>query len=171
MDESDRGAVTADQDHEWYTDAVRVHLDTIVRYFVRRTSRADVDDLAAEVFAIAWRRRAVVPRDATLPWLYRTAGHLLANHRRRRSWIELDPQTEQPGTNPIDRVGDRDEIVRALAELRPRDREVIMLHAWEGLDGLELGAALGMSRSGAQAALSRARARLRAIRAAASQDS
>ena len=38
-----------------------------------------------------------------------------------------------------------------------------MLHAWEGLDGTELAEALGISRSGAQAALSRARARLREV--------
>jgi RNA polymerase sigma-70 factor (ECF subfamily) len=42
-----------------------------------------------------------------------------------------------------------------------RDRRIILLHAWEGLDGEGLAQVLGISRSGADAALSRARARLR----------
>jgi RNA polymerase sigma-70 factor (ECF subfamily) len=48
-----------------------------------------------------------------------------------------------------------------LAQLSPRDRRILLLHAWEGLDGDELAVALGISRGGADAALSRARARLR----------
>ena len=162
--------VNEDRDHAWYTGAVREHLDAILRYFLRRAPRSDADDLTAEVFAIAWRRRDVVPRDAVLPWLYRTSGNLLANHRRRRSWVELDTETDAAGPDPTDRIADRDELRRALGELGDRDREVILLHAWDGLDGDGLAAALGISRSGAQAALSRARARLRTLRDAAAQD-
>ncbi|HMO11815.1 MAG TPA: sigma-70 region 4 domain-containing protein, partial [Actinotalea sp.] len=57
-----------------------------------------------------------------------------------------------------------DEQVRAaLAALSPRDRRVLLLHAWEGLGGDELAVVLGVSRGGADAALSRARARLREV--------
>jgi len=54
-----------------------------------------------------------------------------------------------------------DEVRRALARLSARDRMVLMLHAWEGLDGEGLARALGLTRGGAAAALSRARPRLR----------
>ncbi|MEK9736104.1 MAG: sigma factor-like helix-turn-helix DNA-binding protein, partial [Candidatus Nanopelagicales bacterium] len=49
----------------------------------------------------------------------------------------------------------------AWQKLSPRDREVLRLSAWEGLDGSALATALGISVSGAGAALSRARARFR----------
>ena len=45
--------------------------------------------------------------------------------------------------------------------LDARDRQVLVLNAWEGLSGDDLAAVLGISRGGADAALSRARARLR----------
>jgi len=42
-----------------------------------------------------------------------------------------------------------------------RDRQILLLNAWEGLDGAALAGVLGISRGGADAALSRARSRLR----------
>ena len=56
----------------------------------------------------------------------------------------------------------RDERVReVLAALGPRDRQILLLNAWEGLTGEALAQVLGIGRGGADAALSRARARLR----------
>lgn len=152
-------------DRQWFTDDVAIHLDAVFRYFVRRAARQDADDLAAEVFAIAWRRREDVPRDGVLPWLYRTSGYVLANHRRRLQTLPAvgidDPAAATPDL--ADQVARRDALSRALARLDERDRDILLLHAWEGLDGTELAAAMGISCSGAQSALSRARARLRDV--------
>ena len=74
---------SAGDDLAWFTGVVREHSTALVRYFARRGPRQDAEDLAADVFATAWRRRADVPREAVLPWLYRTAGFTLANHRRK----------------------------------------------------------------------------------------
>jgi RNA polymerase sigma-70 factor (ECF subfamily) len=51
--------------------------------------------------------------------------------------------------------------VEALAELDERDREVLMLMAWEGLSGREAAAALGCSDTAYRIRLHRARKRLR----------
>ena len=48
----------------------------------------------------------------------------------------------------------------ALLNLSERDREIILAVAWEGLSGVALAQYLGVSRSAADAALSRARKRL-----------
>jgi RNA polymerase sigma-70 factor (ECF subfamily) len=53
----------------------------------------------------------------------------------------------------------------ALSTLGARDREVLLLHAWEGLQGEDLAAALGCSTGAAAARLHRARRRLRAAQA------
>ena len=50
---------------------------------------------------------------------------------------------------------------QVLARLSPRDRRILLLVAWDGLSGDDLARVLGVSRGGADAALSRARARLR----------
>ncbi len=152
-------------DADWFTAVVREHATALVRYFARRGPRQDADDLAADVFATAWRRRADVPDEAVLPWLYRTAGFTLANHRRKPVDLPVD---EVPETD-TNRVGDDPELSAlfdaelrgALASVGERDRQILLLHAWEGLDGEELATVLGVSRSGADSALSRARKRLR----------
>lgn len=152
-----------DDEHAWFVEDVAVHVDAVYRYFRRRVLRSEADDLTADVFSVAWSKRESVPRGAELPWLYRTAGFKLANHRRRASVLPLTAVDERSSADHAQRIAERDRVARGLAELSERDREILLLHAWEGLDGTALGEALGITRSGAQAALSRARSRLREI--------
>jgi RNA polymerase sigma-70 factor (ECF subfamily) len=150
------------RDADWFDDLFRTHTTAVFRYFARRAPLDDADDLTADVFATAWRRRDVVPAGAELPWLYQTAGYILANHRRKgRPEPVADIPEDIDSDDPADLAVNDDELKLVLAQLSPRDRRILLLHAWEGLDGDELAVALGISRGGADAALSRARARLR----------
>lgn len=144
---------------------VQTHSRAIVKYFARRGPRQDAEDLASEVFVVAWRRRDDVPKEAVLPWLYRTAGFVLANHRRKSIDLAVE-HVPETGSVRIDADPELTalfdaELRGALASVGERDRRILLLHAWEGLAGDELAAVLGISRSGADAALSRARKRLR----------
>lgn len=59
------------------------HFDDLWRYARRRcASRADADDITAQVFAVAWRRRGEVPDTAARLWLFGVARYVVANHRR-----------------------------------------------------------------------------------------
>ncbi|WP_324613644.1 RNA polymerase sigma factor [Agromyces kandeliae] len=154
-----------DEDLAWFTRVVHEHSTALVKYFARRGPRQDAEDLAADVFATAWRRRDDVPREAVLPWLYRTAGFTLANHRRKSLDLPVE-HVPDAGTSRVDEDPELSalfdaELRGALASIGERDRQIILLHAWEGLDGEALAQVLGISRSGADAALSRARKRLR----------
>ncbi len=51
----------------------------------------------------------------------------------------------------------------AMQQLAERDREVILLHAWEGLEPREIAEVLGVSAVAARSRLSRARSRLRSL--------
>ena len=155
------------RDAPWFDGFFAQHATSVHRYFVRRASHADVEDLTAEVFATAWRRRERIPEGFELPWLYKTASFVLANHRRKPTLTLIsdysadeDEQTAR-SVDPAELVMADDEVRRALSRLSARDRTILMLHAWEGLDGEGLARALGLTRGGAAAALSRARARLR----------
>jgi len=152
------------RDDAWFERLYRDHATAVYRYFVRRTPGDDAEDLTAEVLATAWRRRSDVPADAELPWLYRTAGFVLANHRRKQLPVPLEqvPDDADPTGDPALAAVTDDDVRTALAALSERDRQILVLHAWEGLGGAELAAVLGISRGGADAALSRARARLAA---------
>ncbi|QAY69216.1 RNA polymerase sigma factor [Xylanimonas protaetiae] len=155
------------RDAAWFDALFAAHAGALHRYFVRRLpdggTRADAaEDLAAEVLATAWRRRVDVPEGAELPWLYATAGFVLANHRRKARAVPLAAVPDVPDdVDPAVLAVDDDQVRRALARLSPRDRQVLLLFAWDGLRGDDLATVLGVSRGGADAALSRARARLR----------
>lgn len=162
------GASSGARDNAWFDTLFTDHATAIHRYFVRRAPAQDCADLSAEVFAVAWRGRAKVPTGLELPWLYKTASFVLANHRRKPV-LTLLPDDDRDvaltrqsaSVDPADLVIEDDELRTALLSLRPRERQVLMMHAWEGLDDTELAAALGMSRGGAAATLSRARRRFR----------
>ena len=106
--------------------------------------------------------------DGTLPWIYGIARNVLRNQRRtdrRRTRLvgklgrlasRADPATE---VQVIQRIEDR-EILAAVHELRPGDREILLLAAWEGLEPREIGAVLGIDPHAASMRLQRARSRL-----------
>lgn len=153
------------RDRAWFDALFAEHARAVHRYFLRRAPSDDAEDLAADVLATAWRRREDVPEGHELPWLYRTAGFVLANYRRKGRAIPVedlpDDTDGEYAADPADVVVEDEAVREVLAALSPRDRQVLLLHVWEGLDGEGLGRVLGISRGGAAAALSRARARLR----------
>jgi RNA polymerase sigma-70 factor (ECF subfamily) len=139
------------------------HRDDVWRY-LRRRSASEPEDLTTEVFLVAWRRRSELPA-APLPWLYGVARKVLANHRR--GGMRRDALAERAGAHatlaapdPAEAFGVRDELARALAELNDRDRELVLLVAWEGLSLAEAAAALGCRSGTAAVRLHRARRRL-----------
>lgn len=150
------------RDDAWFDTLFRDHARAVFRFVVRRAARDDADDLTAEVFTTAWRRREDVPEGFELAWLYRTAGFTVANHHRKaRPVLVADLPEEGDPTSPETLVLRDLEVRAAFATLSGRDREILLLAAWEGLRGDELARALEVSRSAADAALSRARSRLR----------
>jgi RNA polymerase sigma-70 factor (ECF subfamily) len=144
-------------------DATRPQL---IAYAFRRTHNSeDAADLVADVFAIAWRRFDLVPRDdRALLWLYATARRVLANGTRRsatRSKLidRLQHEIECVGNPP----SADDESITALAALRrlsDGDREILMLAGWEGLTAAEQACVLGCSVNAARIRLHGARVRL-----------
>lgn len=156
---------------EIFAAAYREHYWAVSRYVARRLDGRtdDVEEVVAEVFTVAWRRRADLPA-TPLPWLYGVARNCLANAvrgqgRRRRlvrrmgnddaahgRHVEDGPDAEAPGAWVHD----------ALARLSPADQEVLRLTAWEELGIDELAVALGCGTRAAAMRLHRARRRLRA---------
>lgn len=150
-----------DRGKAWFDDLFRRHAGPIFRFVVRRAARDDADDLTADVFVVAWRRRAEVPDGFELQWLYRTAGFVVANHHRKGRPVPVAELPEEAAPDLTEHIVIEDlDVRRAFATLRPRDQQILLLAAWEGLRGEALATALAISRGGADAALSRARSRL-----------
>ena len=147
------------------------HYDEVLAYCTRRIGLSDADDIAAEVFATAWRRYDDIDWETVRPWLYGIARGVISNRwrssKRKARLVQkmaghAPPRVDSPEVFIVRRVQDL-EVHAALKSLRPNDREIILLAAWEELTAAEIGAALGISTSAAEQRLHRAKKRLEKV--------
>jgi RNA polymerase sigma-70 factor (ECF subfamily) len=138
--------------HEWHRH--------VLAYALRRADAEMAQDVVAETFTVAWRRLDDVP-DPPLPWLLGVARRVLANLRRgeRRRTALLDRLRREPRTMAHPEPGQEGAVLEALAALPERDREALLLHAWEGLDHAGAGTVMGCSATAFGVRLHRARQR------------
>jgi len=146
------------------------NFDALLGYALRRVNRPeDAADIVSEAFLVAWRRLHDVPAgDEARLWLYGVARRTLANHRRgdlRRTALgeRLGQELATAVPDHSHAVVERETMAAALARLADRDREVLELAAWEGLQPREIAEVLGISDIAVRSRLSRSRARLRKL--------
>jgi RNA polymerase sigma-70 factor (ECF subfamily) len=139
------------------------HNAAVRTYVRRRVDSQDADDVVADVFVIAWRRLRDVPEDS-LPWLLGVARRVMANRWRgatRDAALRDRMRFERPRLAPSASMtpDSRQEVLRALSTMREKDRETLLLVAWEGLEPAQAAKVLGVNPNTFSARLSRARRR------------
>ncbi len=145
----------------------RDHYAQLLAFSMRRVSAREIaEDVAADAFAVAWRRRDRIP-DPALPWLYAIAGNVIANQyrstrRRRNLDVRLARETGAAATesDPAESLGRRDAFSAAFARLAESEREVLRLVAWDGLDTRDAARVFGCSPGALRVRLHRARHKL-----------
>jgi RNA polymerase sigma-70 factor (ECF subfamily) len=154
-----------DGGHDSFQAAFDSCASRVLAFALRRTnSREDAEDITAETFAIAWRRREEMP-DTPLPWLYAIAGNVLRNQRRSgrrmgRLRSKLAGQPREQGGDHAELIAENDAFAAAFATLTEAQREVLRLVAWEGVDSRDGAVALGCSEAAFKVRLHRARKEL-----------
>ena len=149
------------------------HAPVIHRYAARRVGATAADDLVADTFLAAFRkrRRYDLSHPDARPWLYGIATNLVGQHRRdelrqyriRQAAI---PDLDLPGhaervAADVTARSTRALLNAALAGLPDGDRDVLVLIAWEQLTYDEAARALEIPVGTVRSRLHRARARLR----------
>jgi RNA polymerase sigma factor (sigma-70 family) len=133
-------------------------------------TRSDSELIAREVFRIAFeqRRRFRPVYESALPWLYGLATNLLLKRwrgdaRAARALARLQAASLN-GDGELEAAEDRlsmaqtrTRLLEALAGLDPRDRDVVVLVAWEELTYEEVAAALDIPLGTVRSRLNRAR--------------
>jgi RNA polymerase sigma-70 factor (ECF subfamily) len=148
------------------------HHDRIWRYLTRLGGTACADDLASEVFLVAFRRRATFDpeRGSVSSWLYGIATNLARTRARSRTRGERAVARLQalPAAGPLleDDVAARDAAHRAIGaidQLSAEHREVLVLSVWEELEYTAIADVLGVETGTVRSRLHRARAHLREL--------
>ena len=145
---------------EQFVATFRQHLPAVSKFLVRRVARDEVDDLASEIFEIAWRKRSSFTQGSELAWLYRIGGYVIANHRRKETklgaWLPLlDTDASAPSAESLGIANVS--IAQAWGALKPAERNILALSAFDGLSVNELAVALEITPNTASQRLGRAR--------------
>jgi RNA polymerase sigma-70 factor (ECF subfamily) len=150
------------------------HGGEILRYAHARLGPDLAEDITAETFLAAFRRRDSydTSRADARPWLYGIAVRLIGKHRRAEARyrqmllsVPSDRLTEDFGDRSAERVtaeGLRPRLVAVLGGLPRQDRELLLLIAWAGLTYEESAQVMGITVSAVRSRLNRIRVRTRA---------
>ncbi|QKW38354.1 sigma-70 family RNA polymerase sigma factor [Actinomadura sp. NAK00032] len=168
-DDAELIARSLDGDQDAFVEVVRRHEGAVGAYLARRAGRETAEDLLGEVWVAAFTSRAAYDRAFTdaRPWLVGVAHNMLRRHWRSRRVEEplADEAGAAPGWDPWaavdDRVDVRSALRGALAGLRPQQREIVTLVAWEDLTVADAGRAIGVPPGTARRYLHEARMALR----------
>ncbi|RLP90632.1 RNA polymerase sigma factor [Micromonospora sp. CV4] len=146
---------------DWFRGVYARHYPDVVRYGLRRLDGLTAaEELAQEVFLVAWRRRSELPA-RTLPWLYGVARRLLANHWRAQRAVPTSVElTEAAALDRHDGVVRLVDVRAALSRLSDDDQEILRLVGWEQSSLSEAALVLGCGAATAKVRLHRARRRL-----------
>ena len=135
----------------------------IFNYAARHVGASDAHDVAAETFTVAWRRWDDIT-EPPFAWLLGVARHVVSNHvrtlqrgRRLDDRVRLLTAVTAHSAAHVD-FHARLEAVRRLAALGEKEREALLLTAWDGLSTEEAATLLGISPVAVRKRISRARA-------------
>jgi RNA polymerase sigma-70 factor (ECF subfamily) len=150
------------------------YFSVLHRYVAGRLGAEVADDLAAEAFLVAFRKRdRFDPERGTVrPWLFGIATNLVAQHRRaevRRYRALARTGPEPAAESHEDRVltsvaaaGLQPQLGLALMALSQQERDVVLLGAVGDFSHEEIANALAIPNGTVRSRLSRARKKLRA---------
>lgn len=159
-------------DNERFCSIYRRLYPDVLAYMTRRLGPEEAVDAAADVFVVVWRRIESVPEgSAARPWIFGVARNVISNRRRAsaRFWRFLaryreqrEPESENPEVLVMRRA-ENDGLLEGLERLRPSDRELLRLVAWEELSYTEIALVLGCSRQAVEQRVHRALRHLAAV--------
>lgn len=160
---------------ERFAEVFDRHAAEIFRYASGRLGPAAADDVTAETFLAAFRRRSSydLGRDDARPWLYGIAIRQIGEHRRaeRRHYQAMvrlpvpraDEAFEDAAADRVTATQVLPQIARALAAISPAERDLLLLVAWTDLSYSAIAQALDLAPGTVASRLHRIRGKVRRL--------
>jgi RNA polymerase sigma-70 factor (ECF subfamily) len=169
-------------DHDAFESLVRGYDQSVLRIALNMLGSPDeARDVYQEAFLKVYKSLHLFRFDCSFhTWLYRIVTNICLDHLRRRKVRKEESTMVETPEGPVDRMAQVEEhgpesnperqmwnrqlgerIVKALAELSPRERTVFELRHYEGLRLRAIGEMLGTSEEAAKNCLFRATRKLR----------
>ena len=169
VDDADDVRAAAAGDRGAFQRLYRLHVGRVhgAVYRLAGYDHARAEDLTQDAFVRAWQKLPGFRHESAFgTWLYRLAVNVALMDIRSRGADPVsvldDEQLPDPGQLPFC-AAEREELQRAIGQLPPRARAVLVLHDIEGWRHDEIGQALGMAVGTSKAQLHRARGLLRKL--------
>lgn len=144
-----------------FEDFYGLYVDRLSSYVLRHASIRDAEDIVAETFTVAWRKRIERQADP-MPWLIVTARNITKQVRHKEASAgEIVArltdliQTSSPSAEIT--ALRRTEITESLACLDELSREALLLTTWDGLSGVDAARVLGITPGAIRVRVHRAR--------------
>lgn len=164
MDKGDEELVAAylGGDAHAFTELTKRHLNGVYTFALRFAGgEQEAEDIAQETFVKAWKALARYDSRASKfkTWLLRIARNTAIDFLRKKKHIPLS-QFEHEGVNVLvetvsdesyspeellAKAGDSAEVAKALGQLSPAQREILLLYYTNNVTFEEIGAMLGES--------------------------
>lgn len=147
-------------------DIYRTHRMGMVRLAILLVDdQASAEDVVQEAFAGLFRNWAGLRDNAAAIGYLRTAvvngsRSMLRRRRTARAYVPPHPGTERSAESLALLTAEHQAVVSALADLAPRQREVLVLRYYGGLSEAEIAEATGLSKGTVKSTASRAVAKL-----------
>ncbi|EHK85871.1 RNA polymerase sigma factor [Saccharomonospora azurea] len=174
--------LAAGDPEELFTQLFDTYAPALRSYFAGRVGVHLADDVVAETFLLALRKRATYDpsRGPVRAWLYGIATNVLRGYTRKelrglRATARMSGHlaeevrvsiTDAIETQVVERVDAQrraGRLAAKIARLSRTDRDILLLSAWTQLTSTEIGLALGMPASTVRSRLHRVRGALRAV--------
>lgn len=148
---------------EEYNSAVKTISHRLYGFvFKSLKNEEDANDIVQDSFLKLWQNRNKVELDKAKSWLFTTAYHGLINFVKKSSRMSSSDQLEIDRGQDDEHSFELKEILdKALAQLNPQQKTIVILRDREGYNYQEIGEILNLSESQVKVYLFRARQKIK----------
>jgi RNA polymerase sigma factor (sigma-70 family) len=148
---------------EEYNQAVKEYTRSIFRFLYKSLKDEDAaNDIVQDCYLKLWQNRDKINPQKIKSWLFSVAHHAMLNYLNATSRkVKLDENCQTPPVFQNNEFDTKAVLERALSELSPLQKSILLLRDLEGHDYKEIGEILELNEAQVKVYLFRARQKVK----------